>query len=143
MPARFEGKVAIVTGGGSGIGAAICHRLAADGAQVVVADIDKTAADRVSDGLEASKPWQVRVPVLAGEFQQHDQKHPTGASDMDASSCAGGRQQRSRGPVACTRDNKLGRQPDYYINNAVQFIFGNVRAVSDTGEMTSILQLSA
>ena len=27
---------------------------------------------------------------------------------------------------------------DYYINNAVQFIFGNVRAVSDTGEMTSI-----
>ena len=68
MPARFEGKVAIVTGGGSGIGAAICHRLAADGAQVVVADIDKTAADRVSDGLEASKPWQVRFPVLAGEI---------------------------------------------------------------------------
>ena len=68
MPARFEGKVAIVTGGGSGIGAAICYRLAADGAQVVVADIDKTAADRVSDGLEASKPWQVRFPVLAGEI---------------------------------------------------------------------------
>lgn len=67
MPARFEGKVAIVTGGGSGIGAAICHRLAADGAQVVVADIDKTAAERVSDGLEASIPWQVRVPMLAGK----------------------------------------------------------------------------
>ena len=32
---------------------------------------------------------------------------------------------------------------DYYINNAVQFIFGSVRAVSDTGEMTSTLQLSA
>ena len=32
---------------------------------------------------------------------------------------------------------------DFYINNAVRFIFGNVRAVSDTGEMTSILQLSA
>jgi len=32
---------------------------------------------------------------------------------------------------------------DYYINNAVKFIFGGVRAVSDTGEMPSTLQLSA
>lgn len=67
MSARFEGKVAIVTGGGNGIGASICQRLATEGARVVVADIDKAAADRVSDGLESSTPWQVRVPMLAGE----------------------------------------------------------------------------
>ena len=36
---RLEGKVAIVTGGARGIGAAVCRRYAAEGAQVVVADI--------------------------------------------------------------------------------------------------------
>lgn len=36
----FDGKVAIVTGGGSGIGQAACHLYAREGAKVVVADID-------------------------------------------------------------------------------------------------------
>ena len=38
--ARFDGKVALVTGGASGIGAAIGQRLREDGARVVLADID-------------------------------------------------------------------------------------------------------
>ena len=37
---RFKGKVAIVTGGASGIGEATCRRLVAEGATVVIADID-------------------------------------------------------------------------------------------------------
>jgi 3-oxoacyl-[acyl-carrier protein] reductase len=40
----FEGKVAVVTGGGSGIGEAICVRLAAEGAKVAVLDINEEAA---------------------------------------------------------------------------------------------------
>ncbi|AJD39885.1 SDR family oxidoreductase [Rhizobium sp. SEMIA 4085] len=40
----FTGKVALVTGGGSGIGAAICRQLADEGAEVVIADLDAEAA---------------------------------------------------------------------------------------------------
>ncbi len=50
MPAR-ESPVALVTGGASGMGAAIVARLSADGHRVVVADLDEAAAERVAAGL--------------------------------------------------------------------------------------------
>jgi NAD(P)-dependent dehydrogenase (short-subunit alcohol dehydrogenase family) len=52
--ASFDGKVAIVTGGGSGLGEAISKRLAANGASVVVSDIDMTGADRVVQEISGS-----------------------------------------------------------------------------------------
>lgn len=43
----FSGKTALVTGGGSGIGAAIARELAAAGAKVVVADLEQAAAEQI------------------------------------------------------------------------------------------------
>lgn len=40
---RFSGKVVIVTGGGQGIGGAVCRSFAAEGVSVVIADIDEEA----------------------------------------------------------------------------------------------------
>jgi len=45
---RLEGKVAIVTGGGSGFGEAISKRFAEEGCKVVVADIDPIGGERVA-----------------------------------------------------------------------------------------------
>ncbi|ALJ19284.1 SDR family NAD(P)-dependent oxidoreductase [Microbacterium sp. No. 7] len=50
---QLENKVAIVTGGGSGIGRASALRFAAEGACVVVADLDAAAADAVAAEIEA------------------------------------------------------------------------------------------
>jgi len=50
----LEEKVAIVTGGASGIGKAVCHGLAEVGAKVVVADVDEAGAMRTKDELKDS-----------------------------------------------------------------------------------------
>ena len=49
---RFADRVAFVTGGGSGIGAAACRRIAAEGGAVAVADKRLTTAQEVADEIE-------------------------------------------------------------------------------------------
>jgi NAD(P)-dependent dehydrogenase (short-subunit alcohol dehydrogenase family) len=51
---RLDGKVAIVTGGASGIGAATLRRFAAEGARVVCADIDDGGGEEVAGAIRAA-----------------------------------------------------------------------------------------
>jgi NAD(P)-dependent dehydrogenase (short-subunit alcohol dehydrogenase family) len=52
MSIRFEGKVALVTGGANGIGAAVARRVAAGGARVVIADVDHDGGAALADEID-------------------------------------------------------------------------------------------
>jgi 3-oxoacyl-[acyl-carrier protein] reductase len=62
---RFDGAVAVVTGGGAGIGAAICARLTADGARVAVLDVSAAGAERVVARGDGALALQVDVTDVA------------------------------------------------------------------------------
>ena len=51
MTGRMTDKVAIITGGASGIGRACCLRFAEEGAKIVVADINLERASAVADEI--------------------------------------------------------------------------------------------
>ena len=83
MPGKLDGRTALVTGGGRGIGEAICRRFAGEGARVAVADIDADTAEATSADLpipglpirmDVSSTREVREGVdrVAAEFGHLD-----------------------------------------------------------------------
>lgn len=69
MAGRLAGKVAIVTGGASGVGAAVSRRFAAEGAGVIVADRDPAGAEALAAAIrsEGGNAAAFQVDVTDGE----------------------------------------------------------------------------
>jgi NAD(P)-dependent dehydrogenase (short-subunit alcohol dehydrogenase family) len=62
-PKALEGHVALVTGAASGIGRAIARRLSADGAHVVIADLNAEGAETVAEELRTSRGYRRAMAV--------------------------------------------------------------------------------
>ena len=100
---QLEGKVAVVTGGGSGIGRGTCRRMAAEGAQVAVLDLDGDSAagvagevGGVSFAVDVRDPDAVRAAVphlLAGG----------GGSIVNTASISGIRPSPGEGPYSAAK----------------------------------------
>ncbi|MFQ6022945.1 MAG: SDR family NAD(P)-dependent oxidoreductase [Acidiferrobacterales bacterium] len=73
---RFQGKSVVVTGGASGIGRAIAERFGAEGATVIVADINSEAAQDTVDAISAKGGRALPVNV--------DVRDPKSVEDMVA-----------------------------------------------------------
>ncbi len=72
MTRKLQGKVALVTGSGRGIGRAIALKLAAEGAKLVVNDLDAGPADEVVQSIRAAAGEAVACPgsVAAPDFAE-------------------------------------------------------------------------
>jgi NAD(P)-dependent dehydrogenase (short-subunit alcohol dehydrogenase family) len=70
MDARLTDKVALVTGGGSGIGEGACHALARAGAAVAVVDVRDQPARAVADQIQAEGGRAVAAVADVGDEQQ-------------------------------------------------------------------------
>src|SRR5215831_5805783 len=67
MAGKLDGRVAIVTAGGAGIGAATARRFAQEGASVVVADLSGRRAEEVSTGITAGGGTAVWLKMDAAD----------------------------------------------------------------------------
>lgn len=67
---ELTGQVAIVTGGGSGIGRAVALRLARDGCKVAVADLNEAAATQVAGEIRAQ--GRVALPLVVDVTRKSD-----------------------------------------------------------------------
>ena len=67
---RLEGRIALITAAGSGMGRASAERFASEGAHVVVSDIDEAAAKEVTEGIAAAGGSATAIVCDVGDIDQ-------------------------------------------------------------------------
>ena len=106
---RFEGKVGLVTGGGSGIGHAVALRLASEGAQVVIADIDEEAGERVAARTTRSRSC---APTCRRATRSSASSTRSSSGSASSTWC-------TRTPASRRRSLLLADTPDEWFDRAI------------------------
>jgi meso-butanediol dehydrogenase / (S,S)-butanediol dehydrogenase / diacetyl reductase len=122
---RVQDRVVIVTGGAGGIGAAACRAIAAEGAKVVVADLDASRAEAIADsiverggtaasvGVDVTDRSQVRAMIQKavdtfGElnviFNNAGMNRPRGFMDVDEANFDQIVRVNTWGVIVCTQE---------------------------------------
>jgi NAD(P)-dependent dehydrogenase (short-subunit alcohol dehydrogenase family) len=70
IPQRHEGKIAIVTGAGQGIGRGVARRFAEEGAHVVIAEFNKANAEEAAQEMTSCGPEALAYPIDIGDIDQ-------------------------------------------------------------------------
>ncbi len=84
---RFAGKTVVITGAGSGIGAATARRMAAEGANIVVAARQRDRLDRLVDELGPDRSLAVTADVTRRDDPDRlaDRTHADGSVGWNSS----------------------------------------------------------
>ena len=96
MAGRLDGKVAVITGGCSGIGLATVRRFAEEGAKVVIGDVDEANGTRIADEVGGTF---VKVDVTSKDEVDalfRTAKRPTARSTWPSTTRASARPRTTR-----------------------------------------------
>src|SRR4051812_17616361 len=105
---EITGKNAVVTGGGAGIGRAVAVRLAREGANVVVADVDEEAGRRTAEEVggafvAADVTVDADVEALVADVVRTGEEVALGVEDGPAESFGRAKAAILRSPTTCSR----------------------------------------
>jgi NAD(P)-dependent dehydrogenase (short-subunit alcohol dehydrogenase family) len=115
MSGRLTGRVAVITGGASGLGAATAQHFVAEGAQVVLGDIQDALGEKVAEDLGAAAAYRhcdvTREEDVAALLDAAMEMH--GAVDimLNSAGVVG-----ARGPIASTAAEEFARTIDIHVN---------------------------
>ena len=70
---QFSGKIAVVTGGGTGMGRELCRQLAGEGCHVAMCDVSEEAMDRTTKLCQADAPKGTRVSSFIADVSDETQ----------------------------------------------------------------------